>query len=51
MADRMEREIEEILISFRRIDPVKLKRIRSMCRELSISVKLAHIKIEPIDFE
>ena len=45
------REIEEILISFREIDPVKLKRIKSMCRELSISVKLAHIKIEPIDFE
>jgi UDP-GlcNAc:undecaprenyl-phosphate GlcNAc-1-phosphate transferase len=45
------REIEEILISFRRIDPVKLRRIKSMCRELNISIKLAHITIEPIDFE
>jgi UDP-GlcNAc:undecaprenyl-phosphate GlcNAc-1-phosphate transferase len=45
------REIEEILISFRDIEPEKLKRIKAMCRELNISIKLAQIKIEPLELE
>jgi UDP-GlcNAc:undecaprenyl-phosphate GlcNAc-1-phosphate transferase len=45
------REIEEILIAFREIDPMKLKRIKEMGRELDISIKLAQIKIEPLELE
>ncbi|MCY7348572.1 MAG: hypothetical protein LH614_20475 [Pyrinomonadaceae bacterium] len=46
-----ENEIEEILLSFRRISPDKLNEVRDTCRELNVSLKRAFLKIETIDFE
>lgn len=46
-----EHEIQEILISTRRLTPEKLKRVREVCRDSDILLKRAQIKIEPVDFE
>ncbi|MBA2620283.1 MAG: hypothetical protein H0U87_03685 [Acidobacteria bacterium] len=44
-------QVEEILISFRDIDPRRLKEIRAVCRDSEISLKRAALRIEPLDFE
>jgi UDP-GlcNAc:undecaprenyl-phosphate GlcNAc-1-phosphate transferase len=46
-----EKEVEEILISFRKISPEKLKVVREICREADVSLKRALVKIEPVDFD
>jgi UDP-GlcNAc:undecaprenyl-phosphate GlcNAc-1-phosphate transferase len=46
-----ENEVEEVLVSFRKISPEKLKAVREICREADVSLKRALVKIEPIDFE
>jgi UDP-GlcNAc:undecaprenyl-phosphate GlcNAc-1-phosphate transferase len=43
--------IDEILISFRIIDPQKLKQIKTICKDTEVSLKQASLKIEPLDFE
>ena len=42
-------EVEEILLSFRKIEPDRLKELKTVCSESNVSLKRAHIKIEPID--
>lgn len=46
-----EKEIEEILISFRSIKSERLKRIREICRAQNISLSRASLKIEPVVFD
>ena len=46
-----ENEVNEILLSFREIDPKRLKEVRVICQEANVSLKRAWIKIEPIEFE
>lgn len=41
-------EIEEILLSYRKIAPEDLQKIRETCQQLDISLKHALLKIEPI---
>jgi len=43
--------IDEILISFRTIDPQKLKQVKAICKDTEVSLKQASLKIEPLDFE
>jgi UDP-GlcNAc:undecaprenyl-phosphate GlcNAc-1-phosphate transferase len=43
--------IDEILISFRIIDPQRLKQIKIICKDTEVSLKQASLKIEPLDFE
>lgn len=44
-------EIEEILISSRKISHGRIKEIKEVCKNADISLKWALLKIEPIDFE
>jgi UDP-GlcNAc:undecaprenyl-phosphate/decaprenyl-phosphate GlcNAc-1-phosphate transferase len=44
-----EREIEEILVSFRKISPERLNEVREMCNNSGVSLKSAYLKIEAID--
>ncbi|HKX83177.1 MAG TPA: hypothetical protein VJL58_03065 [Pyrinomonadaceae bacterium] len=46
-----DKDIQEILISTRKISRETLDRVRGICREYDISLKRAYIKIEPMDFE
>ena len=46
-----EREVEEILISFRKISPERLSEVKEICREADVSLKRAQLKIEAIDYE
>lgn len=46
-----EREVEEILISFRKISPERLSKVREICREAEVSLKRAQLKIEAIEYE
>lgn len=46
-----ENEVEEILLSFRKVSPKKLDEVRSICQELDVSLKRAFLKIETVDFE
>ena len=46
-----ERQIEEILISFRQLSPERLSRVKTVCREADVSLKRAQLKIEAVDFE
>ncbi len=46
-----ENQIEEILLSVRRMPPEKLNELREMCKGLDVSLKRAALKIEAIDFE
>lgn len=46
-----EREVQEILISFRRLSPDKLSRVKTICRDADVSLKRAQLKIESVDFE
>jgi UDP-GlcNAc:undecaprenyl-phosphate GlcNAc-1-phosphate transferase len=46
-----EREVQEILISFRKLSPEKLSSVKKICRESDVSLKRAQLKIEAVDFE
>lgn len=46
-----EKEIDEIVISFRDGDPQKLADLRELCRDHNIALKRAQLKIESLDFE
>lgn len=46
-----EKNIQEILLSFRDISPERLREVRSICDELDVTLKRAWIKIEPIDYK
>jgi UDP-GlcNAc:undecaprenyl-phosphate GlcNAc-1-phosphate transferase len=46
-----EKDIHEILISFRKIDQEKLSEIKALCRKSNIALKRAEMKIESLDFE
>jgi UDP-GlcNAc:undecaprenyl-phosphate GlcNAc-1-phosphate transferase len=46
-----ENDVQEILLSFRRISPEKLKEVRTICEDVNVSLKRASVKIEPIDFD
>jgi UDP-GlcNAc:undecaprenyl-phosphate GlcNAc-1-phosphate transferase len=46
-----EKNVQEILISFRNISPARLEDVREICRETDVSLKRAQLKIEPLDFE
>ena len=43
--------IQEILISSKKIKPEALKNIRDVCRDVDVRLMRAGIKIEPVDFE
>ena len=44
-------DVQEILISFRKISPERLKEVRIICEEADVALKRALLKIEPVDFE
>ena len=44
-----QKDINEILISVRKMPPERLKALRDVCRDCDISLKRAHMKIEPVD--
>ncbi len=46
-----ENQVQEILLSFRKVSPERLQEVKKVCRETDISLKRALLKIEPIDFE
>ena len=46
-----ENEVQEVLLSFRKVSPERLQEIKTVCRETEISLKRALLRIEPIDFE
>lgn len=46
-----ENEVEEILVSSRKLSPERLDIVREICREADVSVKRALLKIEPFDFD
>ncbi len=46
-----QKEISDILLSIRVMDPQRFSNLRKMCREANISLKRAQMKIEPVDFE
>lgn len=46
-----EQNIQEILISSKKIKPEVIKNIRVLCSEIDVRLMRAQIKIEPIDFE
>ena len=46
-----ENEVQEILLSFRKVSPERLQEVKTVCRETEISLKRAWLKIEPIDSE
>jgi UDP-GlcNAc:undecaprenyl-phosphate GlcNAc-1-phosphate transferase len=45
-----EKEISEILISVRNLQPEKIRTLREICRESNVTLKRAQIQIEPVDF-
>jgi UDP-GlcNAc:undecaprenyl-phosphate GlcNAc-1-phosphate transferase len=46
-----ENDVQEILISSRKISTERLNEIREVCQEADVSLKRALLKIEPVDFE
>ncbi len=44
-------EIQEVLISSRKVSPHRIKEIREVCLTADISLKRALLRIEPVDFE
>lgn len=46
-----EKDVQEILISFRSITPDRMDEVKATCRESNVSLKRALLKIEPLDFE
>ncbi|HXG85330.1 MAG TPA: hypothetical protein VNI84_15015 [Pyrinomonadaceae bacterium] len=43
--------VEEILISFRKINSQRLKEVKEICENTEVSLKRASLRIEPLDFE
>jgi len=46
-----ELDVQEILVSFRRLTPERLREVRAICSESNVSLKRAMIRIEPLDFD
>ncbi len=46
-----ELDVQEILVSFRRLTPERLREVREICSESNVSLKRALIRIEPLDFD
>lgn len=46
-----EKEVEEILISFRNLSDERLEEVKEVCREADVSLKRALIKIESIEID
>ncbi len=46
-----EKDVEEILISFRKISAERLEEVKDICRLADVSLKRAQLKIESVDFE
>ena len=46
-----EQNIQEILISSKKIKPEVIRNIRELCSEIDVRLMRAQIKIEPVDFE
>ncbi len=46
-----EKEVREILLSFRSISPERLDEVKFICRKSGITLKRAQLKIEPINLE
>ena len=46
-----DKNVEEILISFRRISSEKLDEVKTVCRQAEVELKRAQLKIEPVDFD
>lgn len=46
-----QKEISDILLSIRVMDPKRLSNLRKICRDSNISLKRAQMKIEPVEFE
>lgn len=46
-----EKNIQEILISTKKITRESLDKVREICRKTDVGLKRAQIKIEPVDFE
>jgi len=46
-----DQEIQEILISSKKVKPETVRRIREVCRDIDVRLMRAEIKIEPVDFE
>lgn len=47
----IEKNVQEILISSRKISPETLEKIRENCRRSNVELKRAQLTIEPVDFE
>ena len=46
-----ENNVEEILLSVRRVTPERLSEVRQICQAMNVSLKRASLKVEPIDYE
>ena len=46
-----DKNVEEILISFRRLSAERLEEVKIICRQSEVRLKRAHLKIEPVDFD
>ncbi|HQU84034.1 MAG TPA: hypothetical protein PKY59_12945, partial [Pyrinomonadaceae bacterium] len=46
-----EKEVEEILISFRELSDERLEEVKEVCREADVSLKWARLKVETIDLD
>jgi len=46
-----ENNVEEILLSVRRVSPQRLNEVRQICKEMDVSLKRAFLKVEAIDYE
>jgi UDP-GlcNAc:undecaprenyl-phosphate GlcNAc-1-phosphate transferase len=46
-----EREVQEILISSRRLSPQRTNEVKEICRNADIELKRAHLEIKPVDFD
>jgi len=46
-----DQEIQEILISSKKVKPDTIRHIREVCRDVDVRLMRAQIKIEPVDFE
>jgi UDP-GlcNAc:undecaprenyl-phosphate GlcNAc-1-phosphate transferase len=46
-----EHDIQEILISSKKVKPEVVKHVRELCSDIDVRLMRAQIKIEPIDFE
>jgi len=46
-----EKNVKEILLSFRKISPIKIQQVRDTCQKLDVSLKRALLKIETVHFD